>query len=44
VTIASTVLDMLSGIDAIADDLVFKGDVRCPTFRVKEMALSGPST
>ena len=43
VTIASTVLDMLAGIDAIADDLVFKDAVRCPTFRVKEMALSGPS-
>ena len=44
VTIASTVLDMLAGIDAVADDLVFKDAVRCPTFRVKEMSLSGPST
>jgi len=43
VTIASTVLDMLLGIDAIADNLVFKGGVSCPTFRVKEMALSGSS-
>jgi PmbA protein len=42
VTIASTVLDMLAGIDAVGDDLVFKGGIRCPTFRVKEMALSGP--
>ena len=42
VTIASTVLDMLAAIDAVADDLVFKGGISCPTFRVKEMALSGP--
>jgi PmbA protein len=42
VTIASTVLDMLAGIDAVADDLIFKGDISCPTFRVREMALSGP--
>jgi len=42
VTVASTVLDMLAGIDAVADDLVFKGGISCPTFRVKEMALSGP--
>jgi len=44
VTIASTVLDMLAGIDAVADNLVFKGGISCPTFRVKEMALSGPSS
>ncbi|KPJ60662.1 MAG: hypothetical protein AMJ46_05210 [Latescibacteria bacterium DG_63] len=42
ISIASTVLDMLAGIDAVADDLVFSDAVRCPTFRVKEMSLSGP--
>lgn len=43
VTIASTVLDMLLGIDAVGDDLVFKGGISCPTYRVREMALSGPA-
>jgi PmbA protein len=43
VTIASTILDMLAGIDAVADDLIFNDGTCCPTFRVKEMALSGPS-
>lgn len=43
VTIASTILDMLAGVDAVADDLEFRNPIRVPTFRVKEMALSGSS-
>jgi PmbA protein len=42
ISIASTILDMLAGIDAVADDLVFSDAVRCPTFRVREMSVSGP--
>jgi PmbA protein len=42
ISIASTVLEMLAGIDAVADDLVFSDAVRCPTFRVGEMSVSGP--
>jgi PmbA protein len=41
VTIASTLPDMLAGVDAVADDLEFRNPLRVPTFRVKEMALSG---
>lgn len=43
VTIASTLPDMLAGVDAVADDLVFRDSTRVPTFRVREMALSGAS-
>jgi len=43
VTIASTVPEMLAGIDSVADDLEFRNPTRVPTFRVKEMALSGAS-
>jgi PmbA protein len=42
ISIASTILDMLPKIDAVADDLVFSEAVRCPTFRVSEMSVSGP--
>ncbi|UCF78310.1 MAG: TldD/PmbA family protein [Candidatus Eiseniibacteriota bacterium] len=42
VSIASTVPDMLAGVDAVANDLVFSDSVRCPTFRVREMSISGP--
>jgi PmbA protein len=40
-TIASTFLDMLSGIDGIAGDLRFDGNVVSPSFRVAEMQISG---
>ncbi|MFH0777675.1 MAG: TldD/PmbA family protein, partial [Candidatus Eisenbacteria bacterium] len=43
VTIGSTIPDMLAGIDALGDDLVFSGATRCPTFRVREMSISGVS-
>jgi PmbA protein len=43
VTVASTILDMLAGVDAVGNDLVFRDGTRCPTFRVAEMALSGIS-
>ncbi len=41
VTIASTLPEMLSGVDSVADDLEFRDTTRVPTFRVREMALSG---
>jgi PmbA protein len=41
VTIASTLPDMLAGMDAVADDLEFRNPTGVPTFRVREMALSG---
>jgi PmbA protein len=41
VTIASNMSDMLMGIDAIGDDLVFLGSTATPTYRIKEMTISG---
>ena len=41
VTIASNLVDMLTNIDAVADDLVFDRSRVCPTFRVAEMTISG---
>jgi len=41
VTIASNLVDMLAGVDAVADDLVFDRSQVCPTFRVAEMTISG---
>jgi PmbA protein len=41
ITIASNVLDMLSGIDAVGDDLHFKHATSAPTFRIGEMKLGG---
>ncbi len=43
VTIAATTTDMLQGVDAVGNDLVFRGGVSCPTYRIREMALSGVS-
>jgi PmbA protein len=41
VTIASNVLDMLAGIDAVGDDLAFRDRMITPTFRVAEMKMGG---
>jgi PmbA protein len=41
VTIASTVPDMLGGIDMIASDLLFRFSTVAPTFRVRDMRLGG---
>jgi len=41
ITIASTLPEMLAGIDAVADDLEFRNPLRVPTYRVREMSLSG---
>ncbi len=40
-TIASTFPEMLAGIDAVADDLVYDGSIVAPSFRVAEMQISG---
>ncbi len=40
-TIASTLPDMLAGIDAVAGDLVFDQPIVAPSFRVAEMTVSG---
>ena len=40
-TIASTLQEMLAGIDAVAGDLRFSGAVAAPSFRVAEMTISG---
>ncbi len=41
ITIASNILDMLSGIDTVGDDLHFKHATSTPTFRIGEMKLGG---
>ncbi len=40
-TIAGAYVDMLAGIDAVANDLRFDGAVVSPSFRVAEMTISG---
>lgn len=40
-TIAATFAEILSGIDAVANDLKFDGAVVSPSFRVAEMTVSG---
>ncbi len=40
-TIAGSFPEMLGGIDAVADDLRFDGGVVSPSFRVREMTISG---
>ena len=40
-TIAGNVVEMLAGIDAVANDLRFDGSVVSPSFRVAEMTVSG---
>lgn len=41
VTIAGTIQEILGGIDAVGNDLVWNGTTRTPTYRVKELAVSG---
>jgi PmbA protein len=41
VTIASNVLDMLAGVDAVGDDLTFRRAISSPTFRIAEMKVGG---
>jgi PmbA protein len=41
VTIASTLQDMLTGIEAIGSDLEFRGSVAAPTLWIGEMTVSG---
>jgi PmbA protein len=41
VTIAGNLSDMLRDIDAVGDDLVFRGSVAAPTLRVRRMTVSG---
>jgi PmbA protein len=40
-TVAGNLLDMLEGIDAIGDDLVFRSSVSAPTLRFAELTVSG---
>ncbi len=41
VTVAGKLLDMLTGIEAVGDDLLFEGGTNCPTIKIKEMTVSG---
>jgi PmbA protein len=41
VTIAGTLQEIFSAVDSVGDDLVWDGAVKTPTFRVREMAVSG---
>jgi PmbA protein len=41
ITIASNSLEMLAGVDMVANDLKFKGATNAPTLRIAEMAVSG---
>jgi len=41
VTVASNVLDMLRGVNAVGDDLAFDQDTVCPTLRIAEMSIGG---
>jgi PmbA protein len=41
VTIASNLLDMLAGIDAVGDDLVLRHETSSPTLRIGEMRVGG---
>jgi len=41
VTVAGSLTDILSGIDAIADDFVWDHPTKTPTYRVKSMSVSG---
>ena len=40
-TIAGNLLEMLAGLDAVANDLRFDGTIVSPSFRVAEMTVSG---
>jgi PmbA protein len=41
ITIASNILDMLSGIDAVGNDLYMRHSTNTPTFRIAEMKVGG---
>jgi PmbA protein len=41
VTVAGDMLELLSAIDAVGDDLEFRGSVAAPTLRIAEAAVSG---
>jgi len=41
VAIASHMLEMVKGIDAVANDLIMDRSTACPTFRIKEMSIGG---
>ncbi len=41
VTIAGDLLDILTSIDAVGDDLEFDGRIACPSFRVAKMTVAG---
>jgi PmbA protein len=41
VTVSGSLLDMLAGIDAVGDDLEFRGAVAAPTLRFAELTVSG---
>jgi PmbA protein len=41
VTIASTLQEMLIGLEAIASDLDFRGSIASPTVLIREMTVSG---
>jgi PmbA protein len=41
VTIASTLQEMLIGVEAIANDLEFRGSLACPTILIRGMTVSG---
>jgi PmbA protein len=41
VTVASDMLTMLQGVDAIGDDLIMDRGTACPTFRIREMTIGG---
>ncbi len=41
ITVAGTVEEILGGIDAVADDLMWDHSTKTPTFRVKALAVSG---
>jgi PmbA protein len=41
VTVASNVLEMLRGVNAVGDDLSFKQQTVCPTLRIGEMSIGG---
>ncbi|HEY9766688.1 MAG TPA: TldD/PmbA family protein [Chroococcales cyanobacterium] len=41
ITVAADMRDLLAGIEAIADDLEFRGGISSPSFLVREMSISG---
>jgi PmbA protein len=41
VTIAGDLKEMLKGVDAVGNDLVFRGSIAAPTLRIRRMTVSG---